>query len=144
MPPAELAVGPAAVLDAEALSVLASPRERGAALRRAQAVLEAIERRAGYAVVPAPILAETSRTRARRAAVDRVLQSARVVSTDRVIAETAGVLLEATGMDSTNAIDAFVVATAAQLPLAVILTADVDDIAYLAASLRHVEVQALA
>ncbi len=107
-------------------------------------MLEAIERRAGYAIVPAPILAETSRTRARRADADRVLQSVRVVSTGRVIAETAGVLLEATRMDSTNAIDAFVVATAAQLPVAVILTADVDDVASLAASLQHVEVQALA
>ena len=113
-------------------------------MRRAWAVLEAIERRAGYALVPAPVLAETSRTRGSRAAVDRVLQSVRVVSTDRVIAETAGVLLEACGMDSTDAIDAFVVATAAQLPVAVILTADVDDAASLAASLWHVEVQALA
>lgn len=143
MPPAEWPLGPVAVLDAEALSVLASPKERGVALRRAQAVLEAIERRAGYAIVPAPVLAETSRTRARRAAVDRVLRRVQVVPTDRAIAETAGVLLEAAGMGSANAIDAFVVATAAQTPAAVVLTADADDLGPLAASLRHVEVERL-
>ena len=75
---------------------------------------------------------------------ERPLDKSRSFRNDRVIAETAGVMLEATGMDSTNAIDAFVVATAAQLPVAVILTVDVDDVASLAASLRHVEVQALA
>ena len=140
MPPAERSVGPVAVLDAEALSVLASPKERGSARRWAQAVLEAVERRAGHAVVPAPVLAETSRTRARRAAVDRVLRAVRVVPTDRLIAETAGVLLEAAGMGSANAMDAFVVATAAQTPAAVVLTAAADDLGLLAASLRHVEV----
>jgi predicted nucleic acid-binding protein len=132
-----------AVLDAEAVSVLASPQERGSASRRAQAVLHAIERRGGYAVVPAPVLAETSRTRGRRTAVDRVLRRLQVVPTDRPIAEQAGVLLEAAGMGSAAAVDAFVAATAAQMPAAVILTGDADDLGRLSSRLTNVAVQGL-
>src|SRR5437867_1812223 len=77
---------PLVVLDSEALSALAAPKERGVAARRAQAVLEAVERRGGIARVPAPVLAEVSRGR-RRAGIDRVLRGARVVPTDRAIAE---------------------------------------------------------
>lgn len=123
--------------------MLASPKERGSASRRAQAVLQAIERRGGYAVVPAPVLAETSRTRARRAAVDRVLRRLQVVPTDRPIAEQAGALLEAAGMGSATAVDAFVAATAAQTPAAVILTGNGDDLGRLSSSLTNVAVEGL-
>lgn len=143
MPRGEPPVGPVAVLDSEAVSVLASPKERGSASRRAQAVLQAIERRGGYAVVPAPVLAETSRTRARRAAVDRVLRRLQVVPTDRPIAEQAGALLEAAGMGSATAVDALVAATAAQTPAAVILTRDGDDLGRLSSSLTNVAVEGL-
>jgi predicted nucleic acid-binding protein len=132
-----------AVLDAEAVSVLASPKERGSASRRAQAVLHAIERRGGYGVVPAPVLAETSRTRGRRTAVDRVLRRLPVVPTDRPIAEQAGVLLVAAGMGSAAAANAFVAATAAQMPAAVILTGDADDLGRLSSRLTNVAVQGL-
>lgn len=47
-----------AVLDSEALAVLAFPRERGRAARRAQAVLVAVQRLGGRAWVPAPVIAE--------------------------------------------------------------------------------------
>lgn len=123
--------------------MLASPNERGSASRRAQAVLEAIERRGGYAVVPAPVLAETSRTRGRRAAVDHVLRRLQVVPTDRPIAERAGALLEAAGMGSAAAVDAFVAATAAQAPAAVILAGDAGDLDRLSSSLTNVAVQGL-
>ena len=123
--------------------MLASPKERGSASRRAQAVLQAIERRGGYAIVPAPVLAETSRTRGRRAAVDRVLRRLQVVPTDRPIAEQAGALLEAAGMGSAAAVDAFVAATAAQAPAAVILTGDADDLGRLSSTLANVAVEAL-
>lgn len=123
--------------------MLASPKERGSASRRAQAVLQAIERRGGYAVVPAPVLAETSRTRARRAAVDRVLRRLPVVPTDRPIAEQAGALLEAAGMGSATAVDALVAATAAQTPAAVILTGNGDDLGRLSSSLTNVAVEGL-
>lgn len=123
--------------------MLASSKERGSASRRAQAVLQAIERRGGYAVVPAPVLAETSRTRSGRAAVDRVLRRLQVVPTDRPIAEQAGALLEAAGMGSAAAVDAFVAATAAQTPAAVILTGDADDLGRLSSSLTNVAVEGL-
>lgn len=134
---------PVAVLDAEALSVLAYPQERAASARRAQAVLEAIERRGGTARVPAPVLAEVSRTPGRAAAVGRVLRTARVVPADRPVSEHAGRLLGQLGLDSCHAIDAFIVATAASLGSAVILTGDPVDMASLAARIPTVAVQAL-
>jgi predicted nucleic acid-binding protein len=132
-----------AVLDAEALSALANPGERTTSARRAQAVLEAIERRGGTARVPAPVLAEVTRTPARAAATGRVLRRARVIPTDRAIAEHAGRMLERLRLDSRHAVDAFVVATAASLGNAVILTGDPADLRSLAAPVAGVVVQAL-
>jgi predicted nucleic acid-binding protein len=106
-------------------------------------VLEAVERRGGIARVPAPVLAEVSRTKARSAAIAHVLRHARVVPTDRAIAERAGLLLERLQLDSCHAVDAFVVATAATLGNAVIITGDPDDIGRLAAHVSAVAVQAL-
>ena len=143
VPRAEGHLGTVIVLDAEAVSVLASPKERGSAARRAQAVLEAIERRGGFAVVPAPVLAETSRTRARRDAVNRVLGKVEIAPTDRRIAEIAGVLLEGAAFDSASAIDAFVVATATVRQSALVLTGDPSDCNMLALSAPNVAVQSL-
>lgn len=134
---------PVAVLDAEALSVLANPTERGASRRRAQAVLEAVERRGGTARVPAPVLAEIARTPARAAQIGRVLRRARVIATDRAVAEHAGRLLEHLHLDSCHAIDAFVVTTAASLGNAIILTGDPDDLTQLAAHTPGVMIQPL-
>ena len=143
VPRAEPRFGSVVVLDPEALSVLAAPKERGVSARRAQAVLVVIERRGGYAIVPAPVLAEASRTRARRDAVARVLRRFEVIATDRRIAETAALLLEGAGFDSSNAIDAFVVATAAVRHSAVVLTGDPADLERLAAPVGNVTVRAL-
>lgn len=123
--------------------MIANPAERGASARRAQAVLEAVERRGGTARVPAPVLAEVARTPARSAAVGRALRRARVIPTDRGIADQAGRLLERLGLDSCHAIDAFVVATAASLGNALILTGDPDDMTSLAAHTPAVAIQAL-
>ncbi|HEV8115277.1 MAG TPA: hypothetical protein VGP53_03490 [Acidimicrobiales bacterium] len=131
------------MLDAEAISVLAHPTERGSSARRAQAVLEAVERRGGTACVPAPVLAEVARTKARSAAVARVLRHARVISTDRSIAVRAGHLLEELELDSRHAVDAFVVATAAAIGNAIILTGDPGDLRRLAERTVAVAVQAL-
>ena len=106
-------------------------------------MLEAIERRGGYAVVPVPVLAETSRTGGRRAAVERVLRRLQVVPTDRSIAEQAGALLEAAGMGSAAAVDAFAAATAAQMATAVILTGDPDDLGRLSSRLVNVATEGL-
>jgi predicted nucleic acid-binding protein len=134
---------PVAVLDAEALSVLADPAARRASAKRAQAVLEAVERRGGIARVPAPVLAEVSRTRARSVAIAHVLRHARVVPTDRGVAERAGALLERLRLDSCHAVDALVVATAATLGNAVILTGDPDDMRRLVAHVAGVVAQPL-
>jgi hypothetical protein len=88
------------VLDSEALSVGAWPDGRNKSTRLAQAVLEAVVRLGGRAIVPAPVLAEVARTSARRAAVGRVLQRFPVVATDRAIAERAADLLETSKLDS--------------------------------------------
>lgn len=119
------------VLDSEALSVLAAPRERGTSAKRAQAVLHAIAEHGGRVVVPAPVLAETNRSEARRTSVDRIVRRFAVVPTDARIATQAGRLLAACGLASEHAIDAFVVATAAAAGNSVILTVD-DDLRVLA------------
>ncbi len=108
--------------------------------RRGQAVLEAIERRGGYGVVPAPVLAEASRTRSRRDATARVIRRLDVVPTARRIAEMAGALLEAAALSSKDAIDAFVVATAAMHQSALVLTGDAGDLERLAAALPNVAI----
>jgi predicted nucleic acid-binding protein len=133
---------PAAVLDSEALSALARPNERGITAKRAQAVLEAVERRGGVAHVPAPILAEVSRG-SRHPSVARVLAATVVVPTDRNIAERAGALLERHQLGSCHAVDAFVVATAAAIGNAVVLTTDPDDLRRLAEDVVGIAIQPL-
>lgn len=134
---------PTVVLDSEALSTLANPAERGATARRAQAVLEAVERGAGFAVVPAPVLAEVSRGRARSDAIARVLVRLPVIPTDRAVAERAGALLERDHLDSCHAVDAFVVATAIALGRTVVLTGDPQDLARLSVGFDGVVIQGL-
>lgn len=138
----ELEIEIDAVLDSEALSVLARPKERGASMRRAQVVLEAIHRAGGVPTIPAPVLAEVVRGR-RAAAVDRVVRIGQVVPTDRPIAERAGQLLEGAGLGSAHAVDAFVVATAATVGPCVILTGDLEDLGRLAVDLPGVAVRSL-
>jgi predicted nucleic acid-binding protein len=130
------------VLDAEAVSALAAPKERSAAAKRAQAVLDVVERRGGLARIPAPVLVEVERG-ARAAAVNRVVNAARILPTDRKIAEVAGALLHARRLDSCHAVDALVVATAASVAPAVILTVDPDDLVALAAHVDDVTISVL-
>ena len=72
-----------------------------------------------------------------------MLRHARVVPTDRAIAERAGLLLGRLRLDSYHAVDAFVVATAATLGNAVIITGDPDDMRRLATHVTAVAVQPL-
>jgi hypothetical protein len=132
------------VLDAEAVSVLAHPRERGVAARRAQAVLAEAERRSALVRIPAAVLAELVRGGRRDAAVDRVVNAEdRVVATDAPIARLAGRMLGKRRLDSCHAIDAFVVATAARLGPSVVLTGDPVDLSALAVDHPHVRVRRL-
>jgi predicted nucleic acid-binding protein len=121
------------VLDSEAVSTLAHPRERGASARRAQAVLVAAERRSALIRVPAAVLVEVYRGGLRDAAIDRVVNvPERVVVTDARVARLAGRMLGRRKLDSRHAVDAIVVATAAALGASVILTGDPNDLRALA------------
>jgi len=131
------------VLDAEALSVIASPAERGTARRRASAVLSVALAAGSRVIVPAPVLAEVGRDLRRRRAVDAAIARLPVIPTDRRIAQRAGLLLGEHGLDSETAVDAFVVATATDHRPAVILTGDPGDIGTLAAGLPNVSVHTL-
>lgn len=132
------------VLDAEAVSVLAWPEERGVASRRAQAVLAEAERRSALVRIPAAVLTEVYRGSARDAGVDRLVgRGNRVTPLDHRIARLAGALLGRRRLDSRHAVDATVVATAARLGGAVVLTGDPDDLRVLAADHANVAIQAL-
>ena len=131
------------MLDSEALSTVTWPDGRSKSTRRAQAVLEAVVRLGGRAIVPAPILAELARTSARAAALSRVLRRFPVVATDRPIAECAAVLLETNDLDSRHAVDAFVAATAIGNGYSLVLTGDPDDLRRLTAGAPGVAVQPL-
>ncbi len=68
---------------------------------------------------------------------------AKVTDSNRHIAERAGGLLELQHLDSCHAVDALVVATAASLGTAIILTGDPDDMRALAGLVAGVAVQPL-
>lgn len=121
------------VLDAEAVSVLAWPRERSVAARRAQAVLAEAARRNALVRIPSAVLAEAYRGGRRDAGVDRVVGGGtRVLPLDHGAARLAGRLLGRDGLDSCHAVDATVIATAIRLGGAVVMTGDADDLRSLA------------
>ena len=135
---------PVIVLDTEALSVLASPKERGASARRAQAILQAAAIRNAPVRTTAGVLVEVYRGKARDAAVDRVLnQGIEVLPVDHGTARVAARLLTEAGLDSCSAVDAIVVATAVRLGGALILTSDPDDLSRLASNHPGVEIRGL-
>ncbi len=135
---------PVIVLDTEALSVLASPKERGASARRAQAILAAAAIRNAPVRTSAGVLVEACRGRARDAAVNRVLnQGVEVLPVDRGTARVAARLLADADLDSCSAVDAIVVATAIRLGGALVVTSDPDDLTSLASNHPDVEIQGL-
>ena len=135
---------PVVLLDTEALSVLASPRERGASARPAQAILQAAALRNAPVRTSAAVLVEACRGQARDAAVARILnQGVDVLPVDRGTARVASRLLNEAILDSCSAIDAIVVATAIRLGGALIVTSDPDDLSTLAMDHPDVEIQPL-
>jgi len=135
---------PVVILDSEALSVLASPKERGASARRAQAVLYAAALKNAPVRTSACVLVEVYRGKARDAAIDRVLnQGIEVLPVDHGTARVAARLLADTDLDSRSAIDAIVVSTAVRLGGALVLTSDPDDLSKLAANHSTVVIQGL-
>ncbi len=134
------------ILDAEALDAIAHARMRGAAALRARAILAVAHERSALVRVPAPVIAEVCHGGAHDAAIDRVFwhvlhgRGIGVIDLDARIARRAGALLAAAKMSSANAVDAFVVATAALVAPAIIATHDPDDISRLASRERGVRV----
>lgn len=132
----------ALILDSEAVNALASPSARGALFERARAILTVAYERHALVRVPAPVLAEVCRGGRFDAPVERLLNArgilVSVLTAD--IAKLAGKNLARLKLSSAAAVDAFVVATAASFPKAIVATADGDDITRLAAPFPHVEV----
>ena len=133
------------ILDSEALNALAHPAERAALNARARAILVVAHETSALIRVPAPVLAEVCRGGHGDAAVNRLLSSRAILVTDltRVIAQRAGQLLARCKLSSAHAVDAFVVATAAQYERAVIATSDPADLRRLAGSSRTIRILAL-
>lgn len=135
----------ALILDSEALNALANPRARGSLTVRARAIAQVAYERGALLRVPAPVLAEVCRGSRFDAAVNVLLNRGAilVVELTREIAQRAGALLARTHMASSNAIDAFVVATALEFDTAVIASGDAADLARLAAPYRQISLMQL-
>lgn len=122
------------VLDSEALSLVARPDQRS---YEVMAALKAAARNGRGPLVPAVVLAEQYRSRARVAAVNSVLDGRslviRVCDTDRALAQLVGSVLAASGASSSDMVDAHCVAVAVQHGGGTVLTSDVGDIERLAA-----------
>ncbi len=132
----------ALILDSEALNALANRLERRVLAERARAILELALNRRALVRVPSAVLAEVCRGPRFDAAIDHVLAARGILVADLTerIARLAGNLLARHKLSSTHAVDAFVVATAAQFSAAVIASGDPDDLSRLATSFKHVRV----
>ena len=135
----------ALILDAEALNALAHAASRPSLAERAHAVLVVAREENALVRVPAPVLAETCRSVALDAAVQRILngRGIGVVELSAGGARHAGLLLARAKLSSAHTVDAFVVATAACYESAIIATHDPDDLTRLAAGLRSIRVLAI-
>ncbi len=92
--------------------------------------------------VPAPVLAEVCRGGARDAPIDHMLNDRGIVVAPLTasIARRAGALLARNKLSSAHAVDAFVVATAAELGPSIVATHDLTDIKRLSAGIRDIRV----
>lgn len=125
------------ILDSGAVIALAAGNERARRFVR-----RAIGTRAAV-IVPAVVVAETTRGGPRDAPVNRVLNTVEdIAPVTEEVAREAGRLLA--GAEKSNAtMDALVVASAARREPTIILTGDMDDIAALAANYAHVRVESV-
>lgn len=135
----------ALILDAEAVNALAYPTERSVLAAPASAILELARQKRALVRVPAPVLAEVCRGVRYDSAINHLLNNpgVRVFELSRAVAQQAGHLLARLKLSSAHAVDAFVVATAAQFDAAVIATGDPDDIRRLAAPFPKVGIFSL-
>ena len=123
------------ILDSEALSALARPRQDLQRHQRVRAALRSAHQMNFPVRVPSAVLVELYRGGGTDAAIDSVLARgfAQIVTTGARTARVAGHLLAAAGTGSELAIDALVVATAIRFGGGVVLTHDPGYITRLAA-----------
>lgn len=131
------------MLDAEALSRLAHGRraQQAELIAAFKSMTDGVE---VDVVTSSPVLAELLDGK-RDAGVWSALRRYRVDrrEVDDGVATRAGHLLTAAGMDSANAVDAFVAATAALQAPALVVTGDPGDLRALTADLPEVAVEAI-
>ncbi len=130
------------ILDSEALSALARPRQSPQRHQHVRAALRSAARRGEAVRVPSAVLVELYRGGGADEPIDQELGRgyARVVTTGLRIARIAGHLLSDAGRESELAVDALVVATAIRLGGGMILTHDPSDLELLAADHPNVRV----
>jgi predicted nucleic acid-binding protein len=135
----------ALILDSEALSALARPRQAPDRHRRVRAALRSAERHNEAVRVPSAALVELYRGGGTDEAIDLELARgyARVVTTGLRIARIAGHLLASNDADSTMAIDSLVVATSIRLGGGLVLTHDPADLERLATRYPNVRIVAI-
>jgi predicted nucleic acid-binding protein len=132
-------VTPRLVLDAEAVSRLASPGRRA----EVKAALAAALRLCRDVVTPAVVLAELYRGPRLNQVIDGLLARETAIAvrdTDRTMARLVGGVLAAADAGSEHMVDAHVVATAVEAGGGTLLTGDLDDLERLAAAYPHVHV----
>ena len=135
----------ALILDAEALNALARAQLRPVLAQRARAILRVAHDEGAVVRVPAPVLAEVCRGGPIDAPVVWLLMGPGVVVLDlpASTARRAGALLARAKLGSSNAVDAFVVATALEFGSAVIATGDPDDLRRLSSGFRRLRIFAI-
>lgn len=135
----------ALILDSEALNALANWSERGALAGRARAILDLAMQRGSRVRVPAPVLAEVCRGPKFDAAINHALKARGIVveALTESIARSAGSILARGKLASEHAIDAFVVATAAEYSTAVIATGDISEFTALIAPYKYIRLFAI-
>jgi hypothetical protein len=133
------------ILDSEAINALAAPRARGVLTLRARAIARVAYERGAFLRVPAAVLAEVCKGARFDAAIHHLLNRDAILVADitRQIAQRAGALLARANMSSTNAVDAFVVATALEYDSAVIATGDAKDLKRLSAPFNQLSLMSL-
>jgi predicted nucleic acid-binding protein len=131
------------ILDAEAVSALARPRQDPQRHQRVRGAMRSAHRRNAPVRIPSAGLVELYRGQGTDEPIDALLGRgfAQVVTTGVRIARIAGHLLADAGAGSELAIDALAVATAIRLGGGMVATHDPDDLRRLAG--RHTNVAIL-
>lgn len=130
------------VLDSEAVSTLARPRQNPLRHHRVRAAMRSAHQRNAPVRIPSAVLVELYRGHGSDEPIDALLGRgfAQVVTTGARIARIAGHLLADAGAGSELAIDALAVATAVRLGGGIVATHDPGDLRRLAGLHRNVAI----